>query len=37
MRNPIYRSQWMILLTLVVVAEMSVASGEVEPPAVSYI
>jgi hypothetical protein len=31
MRNPVYRPQWMILLTSVVVAGMSVASGETFP------
>ena len=29
MRNPVYRTQWMIVLTSVVVAGMSVASSEV--------
>jgi L,D-transpeptidase YcbB len=31
MRNPVYRRQWMIVLTSVVVAGMSVASGETFP------
>ena len=31
MRNPVYRPQWMIVLTSVVVAGMSVASGETFP------
>src|SRR5271170_2674029 len=31
MRNPVYRPQWMIVLTSVVVAGMSVASGETLP------
>ena len=31
MRNPVYRPQWMIVLTSVVVAGMSVASGEIFP------
>src|SRR5277367_2667901 len=31
MRNPFYRSQWMIVLTGVVVAAMSIASGETFP------
>jgi L,D-transpeptidase YcbB len=31
MRNPVYRPQWMIVLTGVVVAGMSVASGETSP------
>jgi hypothetical protein len=31
MRNPVYRPHWMIILTSVVVAGMSVASGETLP------
>jgi hypothetical protein len=31
MRNPVYRPQWMIILTSVVVAGMSVASGDTFP------
>jgi murein L,D-transpeptidase YcbB/YkuD len=30
-RNPVYRSEWMIVLTSVVVAGMSIASGETSP------
>jgi hypothetical protein len=37
MRSPIYRPQWMIVLTSAVVARMSVANGEVKPTAVSYL
>ena len=35
MRNPVYRPQWMIVLTSVVVAGMSVASGETFHPALA--